>query len=128
MPDSSSIRIRRVYEAPRRGDAARFLVDRLWPRGLAKDTLELDGWLRDIAPSDGLRRWFHHDPDRWEEFMRRYHAELDAKPEALRPLLEAVRSGRGVTLLYAARDARRNNAAALRAYLEQHLAAGSGRE
>jgi uncharacterized protein YeaO (DUF488 family) len=116
----SRIRIKRVYEPPEPGDGARFLIDRLWPRGCRKDSLQLTGWLKDAAPSDALRKWFAHDPARWEEFKRRYFAELDRKPEAWRPLVEAARRG-PLTLVYGARDAAHNNAVALRGYLEARL-------
>ncbi|GBD17493.1 hypothetical protein HRbin26_02417 [bacterium HR26] len=115
------IRVKRVYEPPSAKDGRRYLVERLWPRGLRKDALPLDGWLREVAPSDALRRWFGHDPARWEEFRRRYAAELDARPDAWHPLLEAARQG-PVTLLFSARDTEHNNAVALKAYLESKLA------
>lgn len=110
------IRVKRAYEPPVKDDGARYLVDRLWPRGLTKEALSLDGWLRDVAPSDRLRRWYAHDPAKWEEFCRRYAAELDAKPEAWRPLLDAAQHG-PVTLLFAAKDSHHNNAVALQLYL-----------
>ena len=97
-------------------EGRRFLVDRVWPRGVSKDALHLDGWLRDAAPSTELRRWFGHDPARWEEFRRRYTAELDARPEAWAPLREAAREG-DVVLLFGARDTEHNNAVALRDHL-----------
>ncbi len=112
------VRTKRAYDPPGADDGARFLVDRLWPRGVRKSALKLDGWLKDVAPSDRLRKWFGHDPERWEGFLERYFAELDEKPDALRPLLDAARSRHGVTLLFAARDAERNNAAALKRFLE----------
>jgi uncharacterized protein YeaO (DUF488 family) len=115
------IRIKRVYDEPGPEDGLRFLVDRLWPRGVRKEELPLDGWLKGVAPSDGLRHWFGHEPDRWEEFCRRYHAELEGNGEAWRPLLEATR-GHDVTLLFSAHDPERNNAEALRAFLEKRLA------
>jgi uncharacterized protein YeaO (DUF488 family) len=114
------IRVKRVYEPPSAEDGRRYLVERLWPRGLRKDALPLDGWLREVAPSDALRRWFGHDPARWEEFRRRYAAELDARPDTWRPLLEAARQG-PVTLLFSARDTEHNNAVALKAYLDTKL-------
>lgn len=117
MSERSEIRIQRVYEAARERRGAYFLVDRLWPRGVKKSALHLHGWLKDIAPSDTLRRWFSHDPDRWQEFADRYIAELDKKPEAWGPLIEAARKPGGVTLLYAARDAARNNAVVLAGFL-----------
>jgi uncharacterized protein YeaO (DUF488 family) len=114
------IRIVRVSELDPDVPGARFLVDRLWPRGVARDALALDGWLRDAAPSDELRRWFGHDPARWEEFRRRYVAELDASPETWAPLRDAAAAG-DVVLLYAARDREHNNAVVLRDHLEQAL-------
>lgn len=117
---SRAIRIKRAFDPPEAEDGARFLVDRLWPRGVSKDRLALEGWLRDVAPSDALRRRFCHEPARWPDFARRYAAELDRKPEAWRPILEAARRGT-VTLVFAARNAERNNAAALRDYLSAKL-------
>jgi uncharacterized protein YeaO (DUF488 family) len=110
------IHTKRVYEPPAPSDGARFLVERLWPRGMKKEALHLDGWLKEVAPSDALRRWFGHDPARWDEFVRRYRAELDAHPEAWQPLLEAALHGT-VTLLFSARDEVHNNAVALQHYL-----------
>lgn len=115
------ITISRVYDREPPGPGARFLVDRVWPRGVSKDDLQLDGWLREVAPSNELRRWFGHQPERWPEFQQRYRAELDQRPEALEPLLEAARRG-PVTLLYGASDRERNQAVVLRDYLEERLA------
>lgn len=115
------IRCKRVYEAPDGPDGARILVDRLWPRGLKRSQARVDEWRKDVAPSDALRRWFGHDPGRWTEFVRRYSGELDAKPEAWRPVLERARGGQ-VTLLFAARDQEHNNAVALERYLHGKLA------
>jgi uncharacterized protein YeaO (DUF488 family) len=112
---------KRVYEPPAPGDGARLLVDRLWPRGIKKENLQLSGWLKEIAPSDSLRGWFGHDPTRWEEFQRRYKQELEANPKAWEPILQAARGGR-VTLLFAASDTDHNNAVALKAFLEGRLA------
>jgi uncharacterized protein YeaO (DUF488 family) len=95
-------------------------VERLWPRGLRKDALRLDAWLRDVAPSAALRSWFHHDPARWREFQSRYATELDAQAEVWRPLLEAARQST-ITLLFSARDTDHNSAVALKAYLEAKL-------
>ncbi|MFI6292613.1 DUF488 domain-containing protein [Nonomuraea sp. NPDC050790] len=107
--------IQRVHDhQPARG--AVFLVDRLWPRGVRKDDLHLDGWLKDAAPSAELRRWFGHRPERFAEFARRYRAELDARPEAVRPIREAAAEG-PVTLLYGAKDTEHNQAVVLREYL-----------
>lgn len=114
------IKVKRVYDPVEPDDGKRFLVERLWPRGVKKEALPMDGWLREVAPSDRLRRWFGHDPRKWEEFRRRYFAELEAHPEAWRPLLEAARAG-NVTLLFSARDVAHNNAVALRDFLEAKL-------
>jgi uncharacterized protein YeaO (DUF488 family) len=114
------IKVKRVYDSPSPDDGVRFLVDRLWPRGLRKEALEIDTWLKDIAPSDNLRLWFGHDPTRWEEFQRRYFTELDKMPMVWQTILAANRRGI-VTLLYAARDLEHNNAIALKLYLEHYL-------
>lgn len=111
---------KRVYDSPSAEDGRRFLVDRLWPRGIKKDQLKIDGWLKDLAPTDELRRWFAHDPKKWPEFVRRYHQELSTKESLLEPLLKAARSG-NVTLIYSARDPEHNNAVALKMYLEAKL-------
>ncbi|MEU8247934.1 DUF488 family protein [Nonomuraea sp. NPDC048916] len=106
------VNIQRVYDhEPTEGTV--FLVDRLWPRGVRKSDLHLDGWLKDLAPSTELREWFGHRPERFEEFAKRYRAELDEHPEALRPLLDAAERG-PVTLLYAAKDTEHNQARVLR--------------
>ena len=112
------IRAKRAYDAPGPEDGARFLVDRLWPRGIKKEALAIDGWLKEIAPSDELRRWFGHSADKWDEFQRRYFAELEEKPELLQPIQEARQRG-NVTLVYGARDEEHNNAIALLAYLKK---------
>lgn len=114
------IETRRVYDNPRTEDAQVYLVDRLWPRGVSKQKLNLDGWLREVAPSDELREWFDHDPEKWDAFQRRYFEELNDRPEAWAPLLKAAKRGR-VVLLYAARDTEHNNAVALKAFLEEQL-------
>lgn len=114
------IEICRVYDAGAVTGAV-FLVDRVWPRGVRKSDLPLDGWLRDVAPSNDLRRWFGHRPERFGEFRERYRRELDERPDALRPLLAAARQGR-VTLLYGARDTEHNQAVVLRDYLLESLA------
>ncbi len=110
------IRIKRTSEPFETSDGKRFLVDRLWPRGVRKEALRMDGWLKDVAPGTDLRKWFAHDPEKWDAFRQRYFAELDAQPEALQKLLAAARAGR-VTLLYSARDREHNQAVALREYL-----------
>jgi uncharacterized protein YeaO (DUF488 family) len=111
------IRVRRVYEAPAREDGTRILVDRLWPRGLARSRAAVDFWWRDLAPSDELRHWFAHDPARWDEFRRRYWAELGTHREALEAARNEIAGTKRVTLLFAARDEEHNNALALRDYL-----------
>ena len=116
----NGIQTRRVYEPATPEDGARLLVDRLWPRGVRKEKLELAGWLKEVAPGDALRKWFKHDPAKWSEFQRRYAAELERNPQAWQPILEAARKGT-VTLLFAAKDAEHNNAVALKAFLERKL-------
>jgi uncharacterized protein YeaO (DUF488 family) len=116
-----TVQVKRVYEPPSRDDGIRVLVDRLWPRGLSKPRAAIDLWLKDLAPSVHLRRWFNHDPTRWTEFTDRYAAELDAKKGAVAALVGAARRGR-VTLLFGARDAEHNNAVALHSYLTRHTA------
>lgn len=115
------ITTKRVYESADPSDGTRILVERLWPRGMRKEELTLDSWIKDVAPSTDLRRWFGHDPAKWEEFRNRYFAELDDHPIAWQPLLQAARKG-NVTLLYSSRDTEHNNAAALEEYLNAHLA------
>ena len=112
---------RRVYDPPSSQDGRRVLVDRVWPRGVSKEEARVDDWRREAAPSKELRQWFGHDPERWDEFKRRYFAELDASPEAVRPLRAAAREGR-LTLVFGARDTRHNNAVALKQYLLQGAA------
>ena len=114
------IQVKRVYKPPATSDGTRFLVDRLWPRGVKKASLELEGWVKDAAPSDKLRKWFNHDPEKWDEFQNRYFAELDEKLGAVQPILEAARRGK-VTLLFAAHDTEHNNAVALKEYLARRL-------
>jgi uncharacterized protein YeaO (DUF488 family) len=111
------VALKRAYEAPSRSDGLRVLVDRLWPRGLKREDAAIDAWLKDVAPSDGLRRWYKHDPKKWTEFRRRYLAELH--DNAALAELRAMRSRENkVTLLFAAKDAEHNNAEALREVLE----------
>lgn len=114
------IQVKRVYEKPAKGDGARILVDRLWPRGLKKEELDLEVWLKEVAPSDSLRRWFGHKPSKWKEFRPRYFAELEDKPETWQPILQLARRG-DVTLLHSAKDSEHNNAVALRDYLIRKL-------
>ena len=117
------LRIKRVYDPQEPDDGLRFLVDRLWPRGVKKETLQMDGWLKEIAPSDELRHWFGHDPAKWKEFCRRYHAELEANREAWLQLL-GLAAHQEVTLLYSAHDREHNQAEALRLFLEKRMTAG----
>ena len=112
------IHLRRVYDAPAAADGFRVLVDRLWPRGLAKEKLACDLWLKEIAPSPGLRRWFGHVPERWQEFRHRYITELDQQPELVEQLREQARKT-PLTLLFAARDETHNQAVVLKDYLEK---------
>jgi len=114
------IQTKRVYDPPSPSDGARFLVDRLWPRGMKKETLKMDGWLKEIAPSDALRKWSHHDPAKWAEFRKRYAAELAGQPTVWHPLLDRA-AQETVTLLYSAHDTERNNAVALKSFLETKL-------
>jgi uncharacterized protein YeaO (DUF488 family) len=114
------IRIKRAYEPPAKSDGRRFLVDRLWPRGVKKEGLLLAGWLKELAPSNELRCWFGHDPAKWKEFQKRYRAELDERPEVWRSLLETAGEA-DLTLLFGARDTERNNAAVLKDYLGEKL-------
>lgn len=112
------IRVKRTYDPPERGDGRRVLVERLWPRGMKKEALEADAWMKEVAPSTELRKWFDHRVERWDEFQRRYRAELTANRAALEPLLEA--SARGtLTLLYSAHDTEHNGAVVLRDYLTE---------
>ncbi|WP_243438212.1 DUF488 domain-containing protein [Fundidesulfovibrio soli] len=116
--------VKRVYDEPSPEDGKRYLVDRLWPRGIAKVALPLDGWLKDLAPSGALRAWLHHDPTRWEDFAPRYRQELEAPEAAALAARVAAEAREGtVTLLYAARDRERNHALVLKDYLER-LGAG----
>jgi len=119
---AGNIRLKRAYEPASPEDGARILVDRLWPRGVAKADAALDGWMKDIAPSAGLRQWFAHDPARWDEFVRRYRAELAApeRQDALRDLLRRA-SLSDLTLLYGARDESHNEAVVLKAVLDEML-------
>ncbi len=114
------IQLKRVYEASSSTDGARFLVERLWPRGVKKSSLEIGAWLKEVAPSVELRKWFHHDPARWDEFRRHYLIELSNNQASWRPILEAARSG-NVTLLYSSHDPEHNNAVALKDFLIRNL-------
>ena len=111
-----SIRTKRVYETPKKSDGLRILVDRIWPRGMTKERLRADLWLKTVAPSTALRNWFKHDRSRWDGFKERYFFELDQNPEGVDRLVDAVENG-PVTLLYSAKDAKYNQAVALKEYL-----------
>lgn len=117
------ILLKRAYEKPGVHGGLRFLVDRLWPRGLRKADLVMEAWQKEAAPSSELRKWFSHDPEKWPEFQRRYFAELRRRPEAWQPILDAARRTT-ITLLYGAHDPDHNNAVALQHFLEQKLARG----
>lgn len=118
------IQLQRVYGAATgsaQGQGTRFLVERLWPRGIKKEALHFDAWLKDAAPSTELRQWFAHDPEKWKEFQKKYFAELDKSPEALEPIRKALRHGQ-VTFLYSSHDTEHNNAVALKTYLARRKA------
>lgn len=110
------VALKRVYEPSSKADGTRVLVDRLWPRGLSKEKADVDLWLKEIAPSTELRRWFGHDPGKWAEFQKRYHAELEANPETMAELKTAIGVG-PATLVYGAKDEEHNDAVVLAAYL-----------
>ncbi|HMM54913.1 MAG TPA: DUF488 domain-containing protein [Candidatus Desulfobacillus sp.] len=112
-----SVSIKRVYEAPAAADGVRILVDRLWPRGLTKDKAKIDHWLKEVGPSNELRQWFGHEPEKWPEFQKRYRAELKANP-ALAELKALTRKGKA-TLVYGAKDEERNQAVVLKQLLER---------
>lgn len=112
------LQIKRAYEPPEPADGFRVLVDRLWPRGLTREKLRIDSWMKDIAPSTELRTWIHRDMSRWAEFRRRYHRELDSQPQATADLRRKART-QTVTLVFAARDPMKNHAAILKDYLER---------
>lgn len=120
------IRIKRTYDPPARGDGRRFLVERLWPRGMKKEALAADAWMKEVAPSTELRKWFDHRVERWEEFRRRYRHELNTNRDAWKAILEASRR-RTVTLLYSAHDILHNGAMVLRDYLVERQAGGPRR-
>lgn len=110
---------KRVYDKVEKADGDRFLIERLWPRGIRKDSLPLAGWLKEVGPSTELRKWFSHDPAKWDEFRRRYFAELESNPDAWRPIIDAARK-KTVTLIYSSHDTEHNNAVALKEFLNHH--------
>jgi uncharacterized protein YeaO (DUF488 family) len=126
MTTAPQIKIARVYDDPDQTDGARLLVDRLWPRGVAKEGLRHVDWIREVAPSNSLRKWFGHDPNKWAEFRTRYRAELDANTRAVDRCLAWCRKD-SVTLLYASADSAHNQAAVLREYLCEQLQRGNGK-
>ena len=117
------LKTKRAYENAEASDGTRFLVDRLWPRGIKKENLKMKDWLKDVAPSPDLRKWFAHDPEKWHEFQKRYRAELKANPDTWKPILEAAKQG-DVTLLYSARDTEHNSAVLLKDFLEKQMKKG----
>ena len=113
------IALKRVYDETESTDGVRYLIERLWPRGVKKSSLKIDGWLKDAGPSTALRKWFNHDPAKWTEFQRRYFKELNAAPASWQPIADAARHGK-VTLIYSSHDTQHNNAVALKKFLERH--------
>jgi uncharacterized protein YeaO (DUF488 family) len=111
------ITLKRAYDSVSRTDGKRFLVERLWPRGVSRAKLRVDAWLKEVGPTTELRRWFSHDPRKWSEFRRRYFRELDSRPEAWQPIVSAAQHGR-ITLVYSSHDTEHNNAVALQQYLQ----------
>ena len=112
------LKIKRVYESPERDDGVRFLVERLWPRGIKKEELKMKAWLKEVSPSPELRKWYGHDPAKWSEFQKRYRKELKNNSNAWEPILAAAKKG-NVTLLYSAKDTERNSALVLKKFLEE---------
>lgn len=112
------LKIKRIYESPDDGDGFRVLVDRIWPRGVSKVRAHLDLWMREIAPSDALRKWFAHDPERWPGFVKKYHLELKRKAEMVRQIRALEKENGTLTLLYSAHDEACNQAVALRQFLK----------
>jgi uncharacterized protein YeaO (DUF488 family) len=118
------IQLKRVYEQETPADGVRYLIERLWPRGVKKESLHIEAWLKEAGPSTELRKWFNHDPEKWSEFRRRYFAELNQRKEAWTPILETAERGT-VSLLYSSHDTEHNNAVALKEYIEGKMAARS---
>jgi len=114
------LRLKRIYEPPSSADGYRVLVERLWPRGVSKESARLDDWLKEIAPSPELRRWYSHEPERWPEFQKRYRAELAGSGELVDQLIAQLQAG-DVTLLFAAKDEARNSAVLLKSFIEDRL-------
>jgi uncharacterized protein YeaO (DUF488 family) len=112
-----NLKVKRAYDPPQASDGRRLLVDRIWPRGVKKDELPLDGWVKDVAPSTQLRKWYGHDPAKWATFQSRYFRELAEQPDAIKSIRAQARKGT-VTLVFAARDVEHSHAVALKKYLE----------
>lgn len=121
------IQLKKVYEPAGKLDGKRFLIERLWPRGMKRDKLQMAAWIRDAGPSRQLRVWFHHDPAKWNEFRRRYFAELASKQQVWQPIIQAASQGT-VTLLYSSHDNQHNNAVVLKQYLESRMTSGESRK
>jgi len=120
MERRAMLKIKRVYEDPKRDDGTRFLVERLWPRGFKKEELKMKSWLKEAAPSPVLRKWYSHDTSKWAEFQKRYRMELQNNPDAWQLILDAVKKG-NVTLLYSAKDVEHNSALVLKEFLEEQM-------
>ena len=114
-----NIKTKRVYDKYENSDGVRILVDRLWPRGIKKEEARIDEWLKDIAPSDSLRKWYSHDPEKWSEFKKKYYSELKDKKEVLQNLMK--KGEKDITLVYSSKELRYNNANALKEYLEKNV-------
>ena len=112
------IRLKRIYEKPEKSDGLRILVDRLWPRGISKQKAALDLWLKDIAPSDNLRKWYGHDPEKWTTFQKKYRAEITTNKETFNQLKEIVKDKRNIILLYATKDNEHNQAVVIKNLLQ----------
>jgi uncharacterized protein YeaO (DUF488 family) len=121
------IHLKRAYDPAEPSDGARFLIERLWPRGIKKTSLPIEAWLKEAGPSTELRKWFSHDPAKWDEFRQRYFEELRANPDAWKPILQAARHGT-VTLIYSSHDTEHNNAVALQNFLNRHIGKDSPRK
>ena len=115
---TEEIQLKRAYDKPSSGNGYRILVDRIWPRGVSKDELEIDEWLKDIAPSTELRKWFNHDPVKWDDFKKRYFKELKQKKELTEKIIEKMKN-HNITFVYSAKDREHNNAVALKEYIEK---------
>ncbi|MGK5594440.1 MAG: DUF488 domain-containing protein [Parachlamydiaceae bacterium] len=114
------IKLKRVYDPPEKTDGIRIFIERLWPRGIKKTHLQVDDWNKEVAPSTELRKWFSHDPAKWEQFQKKYSAELDANPASWSPILDAIARGT-VTLIYSSHDEEHNSAVCLKNYLEKKI-------